>query len=72
MELKLGELDKMSEHSTIKIKPLSNGNYQEWSGEMRALLMRSGLWSVVSGKAKTYVLVNKGYPKVRIRTASYM
>lgn len=39
----------MSEQ-TIKIKPLSNGNYQEWSGEMRALLMRGGLWSVVSGK----------------------
>jgi hypothetical protein len=36
----------------MKIKPLSNGNYQEWSGEMRALLMRSGLWSVVSGKVK--------------------
>src|SRR6266550_3318850 len=41
----------MSEaQSTIKIKPLSNGNYQEWSGEMKALLMRGGLWSVVSGK----------------------
>src|SRR5580700_4183525 len=39
----------MSDHS-YKIKPLSNGNYQEWSGEMRALLMRNGLWGVVSGK----------------------
>ena len=50
-DLDLGKFDKMSKHSTIKIKPLSNGNYQEWSGEMRVLLMRSGLWSVVSGKA---------------------
>ena len=42
--------DKMAE-STIKIKPLTNGNYQEWAGEMKALLMQRGLWSVVSGKS---------------------
>ena len=33
-----------------KIKPLSNSNYPEWSGEMRAWLMRNGLWKLVSGK----------------------
>ena len=33
---------------TMKIKPLTNGNYQEWAGEMKALLMQGGLWSVVS------------------------
>ena len=33
-----------------KIKPLSNSNYPEWSGEMRAWLMRNGLWRLVSGK----------------------
>ena len=35
----------------MKIKPLTNGNYQEWAGEMKALLMQGGLWSVVSGKS---------------------
>jgi len=33
-----------------KIKPLSNSNYPEWSGEMRAWLMRNGLWKLVSGR----------------------
>src|ERR671929_620035 len=36
--------------SLPKIKPLSNSNYPEWSGEMRAWLMRNGLWKLVSGK----------------------
>src|ERR1700734_3098479 len=34
----------------IKIKPLSNSNYPEWAGEMKASLMRHGLWRLVSGK----------------------
>jgi hypothetical protein len=33
-----------------KIKPLSNSNYPEWAGEMKAWLMRNGLWKLVSGK----------------------
>ncbi|KAF9470393.1 hypothetical protein BDN70DRAFT_821434, partial [Pholiota conissans] len=33
-----------------KIKPLSHSNYPEWSGEMKAWLMRNGLWKLVSGK----------------------
>ena len=33
-----------------KIKPLSNSNYPEWAGEMKAWLMRNGLWRLVSGK----------------------
>ena len=33
-----------------KIKPLSNSNYPEWAGEMKASLMRNGLWRLVSGK----------------------
>ena len=36
--------------SLPKIKPLSNANYPDWSGEMRAWLMRNGLWKLVSGK----------------------
>src|SRR6266545_4076281 len=36
--------------SLPKIKPLSKSNYPEWSGEMRAWLMRNGLWKLVSGK----------------------
>jgi hypothetical protein len=40
----------MSENNTIRIKPLTNGNYQEWAGEMKAVLMRNGIWGVVSGK----------------------
>jgi hypothetical protein len=36
--------------STPKLKPLSNSNYPEWSGEMKAWLMRNGLWRLVSGK----------------------
>ena len=42
---------KMSSSDGLpKIKPLSNSNYPEWSGEMRAWLMRNGLWKLVSGK----------------------
>src|SRR5271169_105409 len=33
-----------------KIKPLSNSNYPEWAGEMKAWLMRNGLWRLVSEK----------------------
>ena len=33
-----------------KFKPLSNSNYPEWCGEMKAWLMKNGLWKVVSGK----------------------
>ena len=33
-----------------KIKPLSNSNYPEWAGEMKAWLMRNGYWRLVSGK----------------------
>ena len=33
-----------------KIKPLSNSNYPEWAGEMKAWLMRNGLWRLVSGR----------------------
>src|ERR1700688_2374180 len=40
----------MSSEGLPKIKPLSNSNYPEWSGEMRAWLMRNGLWKLVSGK----------------------
>ena len=35
-----------------KIKPLSNSNYPEWAGEMKAWLMRNNLWRLVSGKEK--------------------
>jgi hypothetical protein len=40
----------MSSEGLPKFKPLSNSNYPEWSGEMRAWLMRNGLWKLVSGK----------------------
>ena len=36
--------------SMPKLKPLSNSNYPEWCGEMRAWLMKNGLWRLVSGK----------------------
>ena len=36
--------------SMPKFKPLSNSNYPEWCGEMRAWLMKNGLWRLVSGK----------------------
>ncbi len=39
-----------SDNSIAKIKPLSNSNYPEWCGEMKAWLMRNGLWRLVSGK----------------------
>ena len=35
-------------NTMAKIKPLSNSNYPEWSGEMKAWLMRNGLWRLVS------------------------
>ena len=42
---------KMTETvSTPKIKPLGKGNYMEWSGEMKAWLMRNKLWRLVSGR----------------------
>ena len=34
----------------VKVKPLSNSNYQEWSGEAKAYLMRLGLWRLVAGR----------------------
>ncbi|KAF4611054.1 hypothetical protein D9613_006809 [Agrocybe pediades] len=37
-------------NSVAKVKPLSNSNYTEWCGEMKAWLMRNGLWRLVSGK----------------------
>jgi len=39
-----------SETSTPKFKPLSNSNYTEWAGEMKAWLMKLGYWRFVSGK----------------------
>jgi len=36
--------------SLPKFKPLSNSNYPEWCGEMKAWLMKNGLWRIVSGK----------------------
>src|ERR1700678_2295352 len=39
-----------SSDSMPKFKPLSNSNYPEWCGEMKAWLMKNGLWKVVSGK----------------------
>ena len=39
-----------SSDSMPKLKPLSNSNYPEWSGEMKAWLMKNGLWRLVSGK----------------------
>jgi hypothetical protein len=38
--------------SIARIKPLSNSNYPEWSREMKAWLMRNGLWRLVSKKEK--------------------
>ena len=41
----------MSEHSsTPRFKPLNSGNYHEWSGEMKAWLMKLGYWRLVNGK----------------------
>ena len=42
----------MSDNNYGKIKPLSNSNYPEWVGEMRACLMQQQLWRLVSGKEK--------------------
>jgi transposase InsO family protein len=43
--------DKMSSSESMpKFKPLSNSNYPEWCGEMKAWLMRNGLWKLVSGR----------------------
>ena len=39
-----------SDNTMAKIKPLSNSNYPEWSGEMKAWLMQNGLWRLVSKK----------------------
>ena len=41
-----------SESSLPKFKPLSNSNYTEWSGEMKAWLMKLGYWGLVAGKEK--------------------
>ena len=39
-----------SDNTVAKFKPLSNSNYPEWAGEMKAWLMRNGLWRIVSGR----------------------
>src|SRR6185369_9272400 len=40
----------MASDSQPKFKQLSNSNYNVWSGEMRAWLMRNKLWRLVSGR----------------------
>ena len=40
----------LSDNTMAKIKPLFNSNYPEWCGEMKAWLMRNGLWRLVSKK----------------------
>jgi hypothetical protein len=45
------DLNMSSDNNTMaRIKPLSNSNYPEWSGEMKAWLMRNELWRLVSKK----------------------
>ena len=39
-----------SDNSVTKVKPLSDSNYPEWAGEMKAWLMKNSLWRLVSGK----------------------
>ena len=39
-----------SDNTMAKIKPLSNSNYPEGCGEMKAWLMRNGLWRLISKK----------------------
>jgi hypothetical protein len=39
-----------SSESLPKFKPLNNSNYPEWSGEMKAWLMKLGYWRLVCGK----------------------
>ncbi|KDQ23362.1 hypothetical protein PLEOSDRAFT_1079501 [Pleurotus ostreatus PC15] len=39
-----------SSDNGVKVKPLTNSNYQEWCGEAKAYLMRLGLWRLVSGR----------------------
>ena len=33
----------------LKFKSLNNSNYPEWSGDMKAWLMKMGYWKLVSG-----------------------
>ena len=40
----------MTTDTIPKFKPLSNTNYSEWSGEMKAWLMKLGYWRLVSGR----------------------
>src|SRR6185369_11496457 len=42
----------MTGDSQPKFKPLSNSNYNDWSGEMKAWLMRNKLWRLVCEKEK--------------------
>src|ERR1700742_2036699 len=37
---------------TPKFKQLNNTNYGDWNGEMKAWLMKLGLWKLVSGREK--------------------
>ena len=46
----IGYTAMSADNSSPKLKQLSNCNYAEWSGEMKAWLMKSGLWRLVSGK----------------------
>ncbi|KAF9488991.1 hypothetical protein BDN71DRAFT_1531971 [Pleurotus eryngii] len=39
----------------VKVKPLTNSNYQKWCGEAKAYLMRLGLWRLVAGKESTSI-----------------
>ena len=38
-----------SSDNNPRFKQLTNGTYRQWSGEMRAWLMKLGYWGLVSG-----------------------
>src|ERR1700760_4095362 len=42
----------MSDSSSPKFIALNNSNYNTWSGNMQAWLMKTGLWRLVSGVDK--------------------
>ena len=53
----------MSESASLpRIKPLGPANYPQWSGEMKAWLMRAGLWRLVSGVDKKPVRAKEDTP----------
>ena len=49
----------MAESKTVAVVPLNSSNYSTWRVQCKMVLMKDGLWSLVSGKEITRLAIIK-------------